>query len=196
MVWLATGLFLLLGAHVTSMLRGVRQSLITALGSERIYKALYSAVSLIGLILTIYGFGLYRSSGVITLWHPPAFMRDVAMLLMLLAVILLLAAYVPTYVRSAVKHPMITAIILWAVAHLTVNGDFGSMVLFGSFLVWGVFARISIARRPVAVGAPSETAPPSNFYNDIIVVVAGLLIYAAIIIWLHPLLIGVPVIAV
>jgi uncharacterized membrane protein len=132
----------------------------------------------------------------IPLWDPPAWGRHIAMLVVLLSFIALAATYVPSHIRSSLKHPMITAVILWALSHLLVNGDVGSAVLFGSFLVWGAIARVSMGRRTRVIFAAPPQGPPLGMRNDVIIVIAGILLYGATLVWLHPLLVGVPVIAI
>jgi uncharacterized membrane protein len=80
---------------------------------------------------------------------------------------------------------------VWALAHLLANGDLGSILLFGSFLAWGVMARISAKRRP----ASAVVAVPQVKY-DIIAIVIGIAAYLAFVFYLHTALIGVPVITV
>ena len=112
---------------------------------------------------------------------------------MLPAMILLVAAYVPSRIRSAVGHPMLAAIKIWALAHLLANGDLASLVLFGSFLVWVVVDRISVKRRGALgpLGSATSTSP----INDLIVVGVGLALYAVMLVWGHRWLIGVPLLA-
>ena len=196
MTWLFAGLVVFLGIHSFSMLRGAREVCIAGLGSENAYKGLYAVLALIGLVLIGVGFAQYRAAGMIPLWNPPAWGRHIAMLLVLLSFVFLAATYVPSHIRSTLKHPMITAVILWALAHLLVNGDLGSVVLFGSFLTWGLIARISMGRRTRVIFAAPPQGPPLGMRNDAIVVTVGILLYAATLIWLHPLFIGVPVIAI
>ena len=74
-------------------------------------------------------------------------MRHVTIGLMLLASIFIAAAFVPSHIKSKLKHPMLASIKTWALAHLLSNGDLGSILLFGSFLAWGVYARIAAKRR-------------------------------------------------
>ena len=196
MTWLVAGLVLFLGVHSFSMLRGVREVFVAGLGSENAYKGLYALLALIGLILIVIGFAQYRAAGMIPLWNPPAWGRHIAMLVMLLSFIALTATYVPSHIRSTLKHPMITAVILWALSHLLVNGDLGSIVLFGGFLIWGLIAHVSMRRRTRVIFAAPPHGPPLGMRNDVIIVTVGILLYAAALIWLHPLLIGVPVIAI
>jgi uncharacterized membrane protein len=103
------------------------------------------------------------------------------------------AAYLPGRIRRTLKHPMLAGVKVWALAHLLANGDLGSILLFGAILAWAVAARISVKRRDEAVphGAPLE--PPSGLRNDALAVAIGTVAYLAFVIWLHPLLIGVPV---
>ena len=74
-------------------------------------------------------------------------MRHITIGLMLLASIFMAAAFVPSHIKSKLKHPMLAGIKTWALAHLLSNGDLGSILLFGSFLAWGVYARIAAKRR-------------------------------------------------
>jgi hypothetical protein len=69
------------------------------------------------------------------------------MLLLLPAMILLVAAYVPSRIRTAVRHPMLVAVALWAFGHLLANGDLASAVLFGTFLAYAVYDIVSATQR-------------------------------------------------
>jgi uncharacterized membrane protein len=85
---------------------------------------------------------------------------------------------------------MLAAVLLWALAHLIANGDLGSVVLFGSFLVFTVVDRIVVARR----GDRGAAAANPNILGDLMAVAFGGALYAALVFYLHPLLFGVPVI--
>lgn len=144
---LIIGIVIFLGVHTVSTLRAQRAGLISRLG-ENGYKGLYSIGSLIGLVLIVYGFGAYRSAGYIPVWDPPFAMKYVAVPLMWIAFVALAAAYAPVgKIKSTLKHPMLVGVKTWAFAHLLANGDLGSMILFGSFLAWAVYDRISVKKR-------------------------------------------------
>src|SRR6478752_7280144 len=147
---------LILGVHAFTMARGPRARLRERLG-EGPYKALYSLVALVGIVLIAVGFGRYRAAGYIPVWDPPLWTRHLALLLVWFAFVAFAAAYLPGRIKRILKHPMLTAVKVWAFAHLLANGDLGSILLFGSFLVWAVLARISAKRRDVAAehGAPT-----------------------------------------
>ena len=184
------GLAVFLGSHTLVTLRPQRSALIARLG-ERPYKGLFALMSLVGILLIGYGFGLYRAGGYINIWMPPRWTRHVTELLVWPAIIAIVAAYVPGEIKRVLKHPMLVGVKLWAVAHLISNGDLGSIILFGSILAWAVYDRISVKRRTDAPAAAIATG--GGYRNDFIVVVVGTLVYFVLGFWFHPWVIGVPV---
>jgi uncharacterized membrane protein len=184
---LILGLAVFMAPHVLTALRPSRAALIRELG-ETGYKIGYSVISLIGLVLIGYGYALYRATGWIDIWYPPAWTRHVTVALVWPAIICITAAYSPGRIKTALKHPMLVGIKLWALAHLISNGDLGSIILFGSFLGYAVFDRISLKRRSDA-GAPP--IPVGGVRNDVIAVVGGTVIYVVLGLAFHPYVIGV-----
>ena len=190
------GLVLFLGTHTLTTRRGARASLISSMG-EGGYKIAYSLVSVAGIALIAYGFSRYRAAGYIDVWEgavSPGVLRGLkhtTVALMLPAAILLVAAYLRGRIYIAVKHPMLTAVKLWAAGHLLANGDLGSIILFGSFLAWAVYDRISLKSRSDA-GAPP--IPVGGVGNDVLAVIIGVIVYVAIVFAFHPVVIGVPVV--
>ncbi|AUC96630.1 MULTISPECIES: NnrU family protein [Bradyrhizobium] len=183
------GLVLFLGVHVLTSLRELRASLVNAMG-EGAYKGVYSLVSAAGLALIVWGFAHYRATGWIDVWTPPTAFRHITVALMLPAVILVVASYIRGRIYTTLKHPMLAGVKLWAFAHLLANGDLGSIILFGSFLGWAVYDRISLKRRADA-GAPP--IPVGGVTNDLIAVAVGIIAYLALAFAFHPVVIGVPV---
>jgi uncharacterized membrane protein len=186
------GLVLFLGVHTLTTQRGLRAGLIGRVG-EGAYKAGYALAALAGLALIVWGFADYRATGWIDVWYPPKALKHITVALMLPAVILVVAAYIRGRIYTALKHPMLAGVKLWAVGHLLANGDLGSIVLFGSFLGWAVFDRISLKRRTDAGGPP---IPVGGFSNDLIAVAVGIVAYLALAFAFHPVVIGVPVVGV
>jgi uncharacterized membrane protein len=186
------GLVLFLGVHTLTTQRELRGRVIASMG-EGGYKAGYALVSLVGLALIVWGFAHYRATGRIDVWYPPKALKHVAMALMLPAVILVVAAYIRGRIYTTLKHPMLAGVKLWAAAHLLANGDLGGIILFGSFLGWAVFDRISLKRRTDA-GAPP--IPVGGWGNDLIAVAVGIVAYLALAFAFHPVVIGVPVVGV
>ena len=188
---LVLGLVVFMAPHVFSTFRGARSGVVARLG-EGAYKGIYSLVSLIGLILIGYGYARYRSTGWIDVWYPKSWTRHVTVALVWPSIICFYAAYSPGRIKTALKHPMLVGIKLWALAHLISNGDLGSIVLFGAFLAYAVFDRISLKRR-TDPGAPP--IPVGGMKNDIIAIVGGTVIYLLLGFLFHPYVIGVSVFA-
>jgi uncharacterized membrane protein len=186
------GLVLFLGVHALTTQREQRARVIASFG-EGGYKIAYVLVSLLGFSLIVWGFAHYRATGWIDVWYPPTALKHVTVALMLPAVILVVASYIRGRIYTALKHPMLAGVKLWAVAHLLANGDLGSIILFGSFLGWAVFDRISLKHRTDA-GAPP--IPVGGIGNDLIAVAVGFVAYLALAFAFHPVVIGVPVVGV
>ncbi len=190
MIPLILGLVIFFAIHLIPTAPDIRNGLLDRFGAGA-YKAMFAVFSLIGFVLIVVGYHkLQVNPGKNPiLWSPPDFMRHVAYLLMLPAMILVVAAYVPSRIRTAVKHPMLAAIKLWALAHLLVNGDLGSIALFGSFLAYAIYDRISVKSREALGPLGARTG---GVVNDVVVLAVGVALYAVMILMGHGLLTGVP----
>ena len=183
---LLLGLIIFLGVHSVSIVNEPWRDRMVARLGEWPWKALYALASLGGVVLVVWGYGLARHDPVV-LYAAPLWLRHVALLLLVPIFPLLLAAYLPGRIQAAAKHPMLLATKLWAVAHLIVNGMLADVLLFGSFLAWAVADRISMKRRTQRPIASTRAAKA----NDIIVLVGGLALYVAFVLFLHAWLFGV-----
>lgn len=184
---LIAGLVIFLGIHSIAIVAlGFRNSMEARLGKWG-WKALYSIIALVGIVLIIQGYNSARYTSAL-LYSPPVWTRHLTMLLMLPVFPLLLAAYLPGRIKATLKHPMLVAVKLWALSHLLTNGSAADVLLFGSFLAWAVIDRISLKRRAYH---SNPSAPPGR-WNDLIAVLAGLTLYVVFVMGAHQLLIGVP----
>ena len=185
MIILIAGLIIFFGIHLLPTFSGVRARLVGKFGEKR-YKGLYSLAAATGLIVIIVGM-VYRDF--IHLWIPPVWGRHAAMALMWPAVILLVASDVSSNIKRFVRHPMLWGVTLWACAHLLANGDLASLILFGSFGSYALFDMWSANRRG---SEKSNKVYPAS--KDVKLVLIGIAVYAVIIL-VHPYVIGVPVLA-
>jgi uncharacterized membrane protein len=183
---LAAGLAAFIGAHVFVTMRAERAAAIARIG-ENPYKIVFALVSLIGLFLIGYGFGQYRAAGWIDIWYPPRWTYYITQFLMWPASIFVVAAYIRGNIWRTLKHPMLIGVKTWAAAHLISNGDLGSILLFGSFLAWAVYDRITLKHRSDP-GAPP--IPVGGRRNDIIALAVGTVLYLALGLVFHPLVVG------
>ena len=171
MTVLVLGLTLFFAPHVLREL-GLRQPLKDALPSEGAYMALYSLVSLAGLVLIIWGKSLAPFQ---MIWQPVYEWRSLSLMLMIPAMICIVAGNIPlSYLRKILRNPMLVGILLWSLSHLWSNGDLASMLLFGSFALWSS-VKMCTLRAVVDVQPKSP-----GFIWDIISLLVGLGLYAVI----------------
>ena len=185
---LILGLVLFLGVHSVRIFANDWRTQVLAQRGEGAWKGLYSVLSVVGLVLVVWGYGMARQQPVV-LWVPPVATRHIAALLTLVAFILLTAPYVPRNgIKARLHHPMVLGVKVWAFAHLLANGNLADVVLFGSFLLWSALsfraarARDRAARTVSAAGTASAT---------VITIVVGTVAWVVFTLWLHVLLIGV-----
>ncbi|MEA2117234.1 NnrU family protein [Halovibrio sp. HP20-50] len=184
------GLLIFLGSHsVRIFAENWRQQQIAKFGKTN-WKIAYSAVSVVGLAIAIYGYGQMRLDPIVV-WFPPMGLRHAVALLMVPAFIMLVAAYVPgNAIKAKLGHPMMLAVKIWAFAHLLVNGRLGDIIFFVAFLVWAILAFKTAKKRDrLSPPAPVNTSKMAT----IATVLLGLVAYVIFAFYLHMLLIGVPV---
>ncbi|MCB5201253.1 NnrU family protein [Neorhizobium sp. T786] len=186
---LVVSLILFLGLHlIRAVAPQVRTSAIAAMG-ENTWKLVYSLVSIATLVLVIYAFGQARQETGI-LYVPPVWMAHLSSLLMLVALICLVASLMPPgHIAAKTMHPMVLSVKIWALAHLMANGETSSVLLFASFLAWGVVLRISLKRRERRGELVRKPFVSARY--DVFSVVIGLVVFVLFIWRLHLWLIGV-----
>jgi uncharacterized membrane protein len=187
MAYLVAGLLIFFGLHSIAIVAPAWRDATVARLGDATWKALFALGSVIGFVMLVHGYGLARADPQV-LYTTPVAMRYVAALLMLPVFPLLLATYLPGRLKTAVKHPMLTATKAWAVAHLLVNGTVADVLLFGGFLAWAVADRIAVGKRAVERRIPAS--PPSR-WNDLVAIGGGLLLYVLFVGSLHQRLFGV-----
>jgi uncharacterized membrane protein len=155
---------------------------------ESAYKGVYSVISLLGFGMVVWGFGVARETPVV-LWTPPIGMRHLASLLTLLAFVLLAATYIPgNAIKARVHHPMVLSVKTWALAHLLATGTAAHLLLFGSFLTWGVLSFVAARRRDRTQGVVYAAG---SLQGTSVTIVAGVVAWAAFAFYLHGALIGI-----
>ncbi len=185
---LIAGLVLFLGVHSVRIFANHWRSAQLAQRGEAVWKLGYSALSIAGFVLIVWGYGLARQSPMV-LWPTPRGMNHLAALLTLLAFVLLVAAYMPrNAIKAKLRHPMILGVKVWALAHLLANNTLADLLLFGSFLIWAMLS-FRAARQRDRQQPPVRSA--SNGLATAATVVVGVVAWAAFAFWGHLALIGV-----
>jgi len=188
MLVLVLGLVLFLGIHSTRIFAdGWRTGMIAKLGPLP-WKGLYSVASILSFIVIVWGFRMARRETLV-LFSTPAWMTHVTALLMVLAMILFVAAYIPrNWFKAKFHHPQALSVKTWAVSHLLTNGEAANVVLMGAFLLWAVLSFRAARQRD---RANHTVYPPGNAIGTTITVAAGLVAWSVFALLLHGPLIGV-----
>lgn len=190
MTLLIVGIVLFAVPHFYSSLMPAARDAVKAQLGEKRWRGGYSAVSLAGLVLMIWGF-VRAHRGVAAadwLYIPPPWTVHVTMTLVLLGFIALGAAHGKGRIRLMLKQPMSIGVMLWAAGHLLSNGRLIDVLLFGTFLLVALVDFIvSTARGKVPAYEP-------NMRSDVIAVAAGVALYALFLLVIHPYVFGIPVI--
>lgn len=146
MIWLILGIALWWGAHLLKRVApGARTAMTKRMGDAS--KGVIAGLLLLSVVLMVIGF---RGAPYIEVYQPPAWTLHLNNLLMVVSVILFGVGSSKSPMRGWLRHPMLTGVAVWAVAHLLVNGDLYSVILFGTLGLWAVAEMLVInAREPV-----------------------------------------------
>ena len=185
---LITGLFIWSVVHLfPSLAPNARKALITKLG-EVPYQALFAVCIVTGIGMIIFGWRGMLPSHV---YLPPPGLRHFAMLLVVFGFILMVAAnFSKTRVKRFIRHPQLSGVLLWAIAHLIANGDSRSLLLFSVIAIWTLVSMLTINRREGDWQKPQSVMP---LYKESIIVIFGVVL-AATVLRFHVYLSGVPLI--
>jgi len=187
MTLLTIGVLLWAIAHLfPSLMPDTRTRLIERLG-ENAYKGLFALDLVVAILLMVFG---WRSAEVEFWYSAPLMGSYLIPALVLIAFVLMGAANAPTNIKRFLRHPMLTGVIIWGVAHLLANGDNRSTILFGGLSIWAAVAIFTISRRD----GPWTKPDPVPVSKDIVLVVIGTVIFA-VVVFFHEYLAGVPAIA-
>ena len=183
MTLMILGLGLWWASHLFPIYLPERRAAAIARLGQGPYKGLFALVSLGAVVLMVIG---YRQAQFEPIWTPPIWTMHLNNLLMLLAIFLVAAKHAKSSVKHFVRHPMLAGVKVWAFAHLLVNGDLASIILFGGLLAWAVVAMIGSSRRDGAWQRPAKGTMAGLVRHGIIT-----LVIFAVIVAIHGPLLGV-----
>lgn len=172
MTLLILGLALWVGAHVFKRLAPEKRAAMTDRMGEG-SKGVFAVLILLSVVLMVIG---YKNADGPFWWGRNAALVGINNLLMLFSVYLFAASGAKTRITKVIKNPQLTGFKVWCLAHLLVNGDLSSFVLFGGLLAWAVWEVILLKRAGV-VPEPKEDYPMNK---EISALVATVVVFAAI----------------
>ena len=171
MGYLIAGVLLWSIVHlIKSITPGLRAAIRNKIGAGP-HQGLVALLLVASLALIIYG---WRNAEYSFVYDPPSWGRHLNMLLMFLSILLFGAAQGKSRIKQWLRHPMLTGMLIWAVGHLTANGDSRSLVLFGGLGLWALISIFSVSRNEGAWVKPAETA---SIGREILLVTISLVLY-------------------
>ena len=185
MTMLISGLLIWSLVHLLPALAPQHKQAIISRRGEKVYKLAFTICILASLALIIFG---WRSTSPVFLYQVPVGLMHFAKLLVLIAFILFGASNYPTRIRNFIRHPQLTAVVVWASAHLIMNGDSRSIWLFGGLAIWAILEMVLINRRDtewVKQPAPGWGREIRGFIISLVVFVVFVMI--------HPYIAGVAI---
>jgi len=160
----------------------IKTHLLNSLG-ENGYKGVFSVLIIVSIVLMVQG---WQQASVTNLYVSPAFLQTPALILMLCAFICLAASNMPSQIKRLIRHPQLTGVLLWAIAHLLLNGDSRSLLLFGGLGLWALLEILLISRREGGWVKPEASSGKKTALGLLI----GCLVFSALV-FLHPYLSGI-----
>ncbi len=186
MALLLLGLGLWYAVHlIPSLAGGFRTRIVDALGVW-IYKILFSLALVAAIMLMSRG---WQSMIPAQIYTPPAWGRGVTAVLVLLAFYLFAVGRSKSNIKRILRHPQLTAVLLWSTGHLFANGDSRSLILFPVLFIWALVEMYFINRRQGAWQKPE----PVSAGMEVLTAVMGIVLFA-VLVYAHPYLSGIPLI--
>lgn len=137
-----SGLVLFFLLHLVTATPALRSKLVTSTG-ENAWKGIVALGSLGAIVLICFGWSAAPNG---MLFVPSALAIRLAPVLVSVAFILFVigGGNLKGYIKRTLHHPMLVGTTLWSVIHLLANGGWRETLLFGSFLVFSVYALCSL----------------------------------------------------
>jgi len=186
MIWLILGVALWSVVHfIPSLGLALKKKIISRFG-DKVYKIAFALSIVASVLLIVLG---WRSTTPEMLYHLPDWSRPLTIFLMLVAFLLMGASGRKTVIGRVIRHPQLSGMVVWAIAHLISNGDTRSLVLFGGLGLWALIEIPLINAREGEWVKPEK--PPIG--AEIKGIVISFVVFV-VVMFLHPYFTGAPVI--
>lgn len=177
MIYIVLGLLLWTAAHVWKRVAPAHRA---GFGDKG--KGIVALALLVSVVLMVIG---YRCAEGDFLWGRTPAMTGINNLLMLFAFYLFAASGAKTRITAWIRHPQLTAVIVWSVAHLLVNGDTPSILLFGGLAAWAVL-EIILINGIQGARSPYHAVPIKKEATAIIATLVVFTVVALVHMWIGP----------
>ena len=169
MIWLVLGLLLWRGARFFKRAFPRQRSKMGKAGAGVVVALIVASI-----VLMVIGYG---DAKFVYLYEFPREIWHVNNFLMLVAIFFMDVGKVNGIIRTMVRHPMLLGVVIWTVAHLLVNGDLASLILFGGLGLWAMAEMVIINR------AEGPWSPPARGHisKDLRGVALAMILYAIIV---------------
>lgn len=171
MIYILAGLILWSGVHFWKRIAPKERAKFGEKG-----KGIVAVGSVAGIILMVIG---YRMAEGTFYWGRSPAMTGINNLLMLFAFYLFAASGAKTRVTKAIRHPQLSAVVVWSAAHILVNGDSPSFLLFGGMAVWAI-AEMIVINRAEGPRGPYHDVPVKKEITAIVATVVVFLIVSVV----------------
>ncbi len=136
------GLALFFALHFATATPVVRNRLVAAIGANA-WKGLVALGSLAAVALICSGWK-YAPNTPLFAASPLAIRLAPVLVTVALMLFVIGGGNLKGHIRRSLHHPMLVGVILWSGTHLLANGGLRETVLFGSFLLFAVYALCSL----------------------------------------------------
>lgn len=172
MALLILGLFVWYAAHLVKRLApDFRGALTDRFGDSS--KGIVALLIVVSVVLMVLG---YKNTDFSPVYQLPGWTFHLNNLLMLIAVVFIGMGNSKGRARSWFRHPMLIGFLIWVFAHLLVNGDLASIILFGGLGAWAI-ASILLINAQDGEWVRPEPGPPAG---DVKLIVISLVVFVVI----------------
>ena len=148
-------------------------------------RGIFALLILAALVLMVIGYRAIGPLDYVFLWSVPPWMGHLNNLAVLVSFYVFGIGMAKGALSQKVRHPMLLGVLIWALAHLVVNGDLAGLILFGGLAAWSVASILLINARQPAWTPPARKPGPRD------AVAAGIVLVVYVVVGLIHLWLGV-----
>ncbi len=173
MILLISGVLIWSLMHLFKRISPTKRAMLDTKFGKGPVMGVISLIFLISIVMMVLGF---RGAEFRPIYQPPVWGVHLNNLMMLIALFLMGAGSSKGMARAWFRHPMLIGFMVWVCAHLLVNGDLSSLILFGGLGLWAIVSILMINMREGVWERPSA----GDVKGDIKLGVIALVLFAVI----------------